>query len=69
MRKKKTSVANSQINTDDTKEKRRKFGHKPLDFHEECENYVEFCQKMSYEWIYGEAQSFNEFKSSSKIFS
>ena len=68
MRKKKASVANSQIKTEDTKEKRRKFCHKPLEFIDDCENYVEFCKKMSYEWIYGEAQSFNEFMSSSKIF-
>ena len=52
--------------SDETKEKRKKFDLKPFDFLKNCENFVNFCKKKLYEWIYGKAKSFNKFTSSSK---
>ena len=63
MHSKRSTPANYK--SDETKEKRIKLDHKPLDFLENCENFVNFCEKKLYECMYGEAKCFNKFTSSS----
>ena len=64
----KQNTMHSKINTpanyqsDETKEKCRK-----LDFQEDCRNFVNFCEKKSYESIYN-GRSNNKFMTSSNKF-
>ena len=53
--------------TDETKEKLRKFDLKPFDFYEERKNFVNFCEKKLYECIYN-GRFFKKLMSSSKQF-
>lgn len=65
MHSKRNTEANFQEKANETKEKRRKLDHIHLDFHEDCENFVNFCEKNSYECIYGKAKPFKILTSSS----
>lgn len=64
MREKRTSVTNSHNKSYEVKEKNGKFDHKTFDFFEDCQHFVNFCKKKSYEMICGAAQ----ITSSSKLF-
>ena len=57
MHNKRNTPANYQ--SDETKEKCKKF-----DFQEDCKNFVNFCEKNSYENIYN-GQSINKFMTTS----
>ena len=63
MREKKTLVTNSQNKTNEKNGKRGKFDHKTFDFLEDCEHFVNFCKKKSYERIYDAAQLTSSSKS------
>ena len=63
MHSKRNTPASYQI--DETKEKRRKFDHTPIDLHEDSESFVNFCEKNLYECIYN-GKSLNIFMNSSK---